>query len=109
MLTCLSLSGSVIAFFFISRIDTAVDTILNAHQNDSSHLLGKIAVANAQKGDLVFFKTSNKNRISHVGLVIANRNGEVRFVHASSSRGVMVSSLNDGYWKKTFSEARRVL
>jgi cell wall-associated NlpC family hydrolase len=69
----------------------------------------KIAVANAQKGDLVFFKTSNKNRISHVGLVIGNRNGEVRFVHASSSRGVMVSSLNDGYWKKTFSEARRVL
>ena len=46
-----------VASFFISRIDTAVDTILNAHQNDSSHLLGKIAVANAKVAYDEFNKT----------------------------------------------------
>lgn len=69
----------------------------------------KIAVSKAQKGDLVFFKTTRKNRITHVGLVIENRKGEVRFIHSSTSRGVMVSSLKEGYWKNAFVEARRLL
>lgn len=69
----------------------------------------KIPVAKARKGDLVFFKTSGKNRITHVGLVVENNKGEVRFIHASTSRGVIVSSLKEGYWKSAFAEARRIL
>ncbi|NQY07314.1 MAG: C40 family peptidase [Flavobacteriaceae bacterium] len=69
----------------------------------------KISVSKVQRGDLVFFKTTNKNRISHVGLVIDNKRGEVRFIHSSSSRGVMISSLKEGYWSNTFAEARRLL
>jgi len=43
-----------------------------------------------QKGDLVFF-SHGRGRISHVGIVEeVNANGEVRFIHAATSRGVMV-------------------
>lgn len=59
-----------------------------------------------QPGDLVFFNTLNR-AYSHVGIYL----GENRFVHASSSRtgGVMVSNLNDTYWRTRFDGARRVL
>lgn len=76
---------------------------------DQSKKGTRIKTSNARKGDLVFFKTTSKNRVSHVGLVIENKKGEIRFIHASTSRGVMISSLKEGYWKKAFVEARRVL
>lgn len=57
-------------------------------------------------GDLVFF-TSNKSRgaISHVGIYIGND----RFIHASSSRGVVVSRLSDRYFVDHYHSAGRVL
>jgi hypothetical protein len=55
-------------------------------------------------GDLVFFNTFG-NRVSHVGIYI----GSNRFIHASSSKGVMISSVNDpAYWGKRYLGARRV-
>lgn len=50
-----------------------------------------------QEGDLVFFKTRG-GHITHVGIYLMND----FFVHASSTRGVMISSLNDEYWGKRF-------
>jgi len=55
------------------------------------------------EGDLVFFKTS-KNRVSHVGIYLKND----KFVHVSSSRGVIISDLNEDYWRRTFHSAGRV-
>ena len=61
-------------------------------------------------GDLLFFKTGkNKSTINHVGLVVDIMPGQVRFIHATSSRGVLVSSLNEAYWNTSFVEARRIL
>lgn len=56
-------------------------------------------------GDLVFFNTL-KRPFSHVGIYL----GDDRFVHATSSRtgSVMVSNLNDRYWRQRFNGARRV-
>ncbi|MCX8481330.1 MAG: NlpC/P60 family protein, partial [Sediminibacterium sp.] len=45
-----------------------------------------------KEGDLVFFKSGR--HISHVGIYIANN----KFVHASTSEGVKISSLNENYW-----------
>lgn len=57
-----------------------------------------------KEGDLVFFNIKG-SRISHVGLYLMNN----FFVHASSSQGIMISSLDDKYWNKYFACAGRVL
>lgn len=68
----------------------------------------RVSKSKIEKGDLVFFKTSSRNRINHVGLVVSVDGSSVKFVHSSSSRGVMISSLKEGYWSNAFSEARRL-
>ncbi len=62
-----------------------------------------------QKGDLVFF-SHRGSRISHVGIVEdVTPEGEVKFIHAATSKGVMVSSLDDSYWGPKFRFAKRVV
>ncbi len=53
-------------------------------------------------GDLVFFKTSLFTR--HVGVYI----GDKQFLHASTSKGVIISRLDNPYWADKFWQARRV-
>ncbi len=53
-----------------------------------------------KEGDLVFFHVHSKH-ITHVGIYLMNQ----FFVHASSSQGVVISSLNDSYWRKYFAGA----
>ncbi|MFA4016497.1 MAG: hypothetical protein RUDDFDWM_001607 [Candidatus Fervidibacterota bacterium] len=56
-------------------------------------------------GDLVFFKTTSRKRITHVGIYI----GDGKFVHASSAKGrVTVSSLVTGYYANRYVGARRI-
>lgn len=60
-----------------------------------------------EPGDLLFFSTNGRNRVSHAGIYM----GDNQFIHSSSSRsgGVRVDSLDDRYWKRTFIEAKRAL
>ena len=63
-----------------------------------------------KKGDLVFFKTNkNSKKINHVGLVTQVKAGVIYFIHATTSKGVLTSSLEERYWKSAYSQARRVL
>ncbi|MBU2995465.1 C40 family peptidase [Cellulophaga baltica] len=69
-----------------------------------------INLKNVAEGDLLFFKTSRKSRrINHVGLVVSVKKSEIKFIHATTSRGVIVSSLKEGYWNNAFVKATRVL
>ncbi len=79
-----------------------------------SHNMAKegkqIRVKDIEKGDLLFFKTSKRGKkINHVGLVVTTKNNEIKFIHASTSRGVIISSLKEGYWNYAFVKATRVL
>lgn len=61
-------------------------------------------------GDLLFFITGRRSKqINHVGLVVDVLPGQILFIHSSTSQGVIVSSLNEGYWNNAFTEARRIM
>ncbi|MCW8344527.1 NlpC/P60 family protein [Vibrio sp. ZSDZ65] len=62
----------------------------------------KVNYNNAQSGDLVFFKTGYKTR--HVGIYL----GGNTFMHASTSKGVILSRLDNPYWAAKFWHFRSV-
>ncbi len=52
-----------------------------------------------REGDLVFFTSKGaKGEVTHVGIYLKDH----KFAHASSSRGVMVSHLNEAYWRENW-------
>ena len=64
----------------------------------------------AKPGDLVFFATAGGTKVSHVGIIhTINPNGEVTFIHSSTSKGVIISTLNEKYWNKAYLFVKRVL
>jgi len=68
-----------------------------------------ISIQKIKKGDLLFFATGKLKRISHVGLVTSVKHGQVSFIHSSTKRGVIISSMNEIYYKNKFIKARRIL
>ncbi len=56
-------------------------------------------------GDLVFFCTGrDKSRVSHVGIYL----GENAFIHASSTKGVVISHITDSYFTRTYHSSGHV-
>lgn len=67
--------------------------------------IGEKATA-LKNGDLVFFNTMGVG-VSHVGMVVDAKNNQ--FIHASSSKGVMIADLGKNYYKQRYLGARRVI
>jgi cell wall-associated NlpC family hydrolase len=63
----------------------------------------KIGKNQLKEGDLVFFDTGGKG-VSHVGIYLKDN----RFAHASTTKGVMVNSLTEEYYQKTYKSGGRV-
>ena len=77
----------------------AADISLPRVSSDQATYKPRISSMNMKKGDLVFFETTGRGRISHVGIYM----GDSQFIHASSGgKRVKVSSLDGGYYNKTF-------
>ena len=88
-------------------VSVVYDSAYNIHLTGSSDFMFTKVVAvekkDLQEGDLVFFKIK-KNRISHVGIYLTKN----KFAHASVSAGVVVSDLDEEYYKKYFFKGGRV-
>lgn len=72
---------------------------------DEQYNLGKAAkVSQLSPGDLVFFSTY-ADGVSHCGIYVGGRN----FLHASSSKGIRIDSLDSSYWSSKFVGAKKII
>ena len=96
-----------------SGMVTAVFNIFDMKLPRSSNAMAKVGAKvkndEIKKGDLVFFKTNGRDTINHVGLVVETDGDEIKFIHSSTQKGVIISSTKEPYYKKTFVQANRVL
>jgi peptidoglycan DL-endopeptidase LytE len=69
----------------------------------------KIDKIQAQKGDLIFFSTNGRGNVNHVGMVVENLDGQIKFIHSSIHGGVIISSTGETYYQKAFKHINRVL
>ena len=92
---CLDCSGLLVVVFAKNGINLP-------HNSEEQARYGKIIAEMDEliKGDLVFFIRSYKTRslITHSGIYLGNNN----FIHTSSKNGVIITSLNDPWWKEKF-------
>lgn len=75
---------------------------LPRNTEEMSRLGKKVSQENLNPGDLVFFKTGLFSR--HVGIYLEKR----KFIHASTSKGVTISSLDNYYWSKKYWKSTRI-
>lgn len=97
-LDCSAFTGTIYSRAFGMRLPRS--------SNEQFGVGSKIRKSELKIGDLVFFKTRRKRApVSHVGIYV----GENCFAHASTKHGVIISTLDQGYYNKTYVGARRVL
>lgn len=90
--------------FAYELYDQVFNTTLGHNSRNIYTQVDPIKKDELKPGDLVFFKIRSRN-ITHVGVYI----GDDKFAHASSSRGVMISNLNEAYWKRYYYNGGRML
>ena len=65
----------------------------------------KVAKRNLKEGDLVFFSSNrSRKRVAHVGIYLKSG----KFIHSSTSRGVIVSRLNEDYYLRHWISGGRI-
>lgn len=90
--------------FAYKLYDKTFNTIIGNNSRNIFSMVNPVNKTELKEGDLVFFKIGSKS-ISHVGVYI----GDGKFAHASTSKGVMISNLNEPYWQRYFFKGGRVL
>ncbi|MEI6019962.1 MAG: C40 family peptidase [Bacteroidota bacterium] len=89
--------------FVCMLYETVYQTTLNRTAGEMFKGCAQISANEARQGDLFFFKI-NGDKISHVGVCLKHN----FFVHASTSKGVMINSIEEAYYKKYFFCAGRI-
>lgn len=104
-----SRSGIDCSAFVLSVFGSAVGVDLPRVAAEQSQEGESVDKEELKRGDLVFF-AHGRGRISHVGIVEeVTEEGEIKFIHSATSKGVMVSSLNDRYWGPKYKFAKRII
>jgi lipoprotein Spr len=90
--------------FAAQLYDQVFNTAIGNSSRNIYSNVDKVQKGDLKPGDFVFFKIRSKN-ITHVGVYI----GDNKFAHASTSRGVMISDLDESYWKRYYYNGGRML
>lgn len=69
--------------------------------------LKKISKEDLRVGDVVFF-INGKNKVHHTGIIYKIEDDDIEFIHSSTSKGVTISKLNNGYWSKKIQKFCRI-
>ncbi|TPE45333.1 C40 family peptidase [Pontibacter mangrovi] len=77
---------------------------LNRSSNSMFRNITHVRKDSVRTGDLVFFRRSPKGPVFHVGIYLKNN----KFIHSATSKGVMVSSLSEPYFRNRYFAAGRV-
>ena len=96
-------SGVDCSAFVQHFMSTMYDIILPRTSGEQFVQSVRILKSELQEGDLVFFRTQRRKQVSHVGIYLRNN----KFVHASTSSGVMISDLSEAYYSSRFIGAGR--
>lgn len=95
---CSGFVGEVFRKVYGRQLDRSSD----GQAKNNVHKVGKHKL---KTGDLVFFRIAAKSKkIDHVGIFLKDG----LFIHASTSKGVIVSSLDEDYYKRTWQKGGRV-
>ncbi|MFV0467471.1 MAG: C40 family peptidase [Dysgonomonas sp.] len=95
---CSGFTGNIYKAVFDKNLDRRSSDIANS-------VTKTVDKDNLKTGDLVFFSTSRGRKgINHVGVYLNDN----KFVHASCGKGVMVSSLDEPYYKRTWRKGGRM-
>lgn len=93
----------------VTAVYNLFDLSLPRSSRDMATVGEKIDSSSVKKGDLIFFKTNGKRVINHVGMVVEIIGDEIKFIHSSTSQGVIISSTKETYYGRTFAQINRVL
>ncbi len=97
--------GTDCSGFVVSVYEKVAGIKLPRNSREQSEFCKKLKKSSVRAGDLVFFATGkDKNRVSHVGIMI----DDVKFIHASTKKGVVVSEVTAPYYERTFMMYGRV-
>ena len=85
------------------------DITLPRSSHEMAEVGTEINTENAKKGDLIFFINRGQQRINHVGMIVEVNGGEIKFIHSSTNGGVIISSLKESYYERTFKQINRII
>lgn len=90
--------------FAKTMYDKVFNTTLLRNSRDIFSMTNPLSKDELKVGDLVFFKIKSKS-ITHVGVYL----GDNRFAHASTSKGVVISDLDEPYYNRYFYKGGRIV
>lgn len=90
--------------FAFQLYNKVFNTVIGNNSRNIFSMVNPVSKDDLEEGDLVFFKIGSRS-ITHMGVYMGNN----KFAHASSSKGVMISDLDEAYWRRYYYKGGRLL
>lgn len=90
--------------FAFELYNKVFSTVIGNNSRNIFSMVNPVNKEELKEGDLVFFKIGSRS-ITHMGVYMGNN----KFAHASTSKGVMISDLDEAYWRRYYYKGGRLL